>query len=54
VVVEDAAVEEDRAGWAVPRQVGPEGIAFVPAVGTGSRTQWEWLATRRNAPSVAL
>ena len=53
VVVLAVAADAGRAGWAVLRPPVPVATAFAPVAGTGYRTQWVCLATRRSAPSAA-
>lgn len=53
VVALGAAADAGRAGWVALRPPGRAVTVSAPTAGTGSRTEWVCLVTRRSAPSAA-
>jgi len=53
VVALAVAADAGRAGWVALRPPGRAVTVSAPTAGTGSRTEWVCLVTRRSAPSAA-
>ena len=53
VAVLVAEADAGRAGWVAPRLPGRAVTACALAAGTGHRTEWAFLVTSINVPSVA-